>query len=104
MADQEREVDASAPPAPPVGAVQLIAAIRPLLAGQPQPVIGVTLAHLTALYVIAHAADTQWKTMAMREAVIEMHLKMVRQLMPAAEKMVMEQIAAAANVSQTSKH
>jgi hypothetical protein len=63
--------------------VALVAAARPLLMGKPKEVQGAALADLLAIWLASHvvrgdpAATKRW-----RAAILKLHLKAVRQLVP----------------------
>jgi hypothetical protein len=68
--------------------MQLVEAIRPILAGHPAPAQGAALADLLAIWVAGHHADTTpsggatAETERLRAVLLENHVALVRQLIP----------------------
>jgi hypothetical protein len=64
----------------PRRAVELLSMkIRPLLAGLPPDVQGCVLADLVSVFIVGHHPE-------LREAMLEMHVDLVRELLPETEK------------------
>lgn len=57
--------------------------IRPLLAGQPAELVGAVLADLLAIWLAGHIIpDDPAETNALREALLDFHIRLVRRLIP----------------------
>ena len=60
----------------------LVEAVRPLFAGKRPEIQGAALADLLAMWLAEHVDPNDPRTEAKREELIEIHLAMVRQLIP----------------------
>ncbi len=61
---------------------RLCADISPILAGHPPRVQGAVLADLLAMWLAGHMASTRKATDAVRDAILAMHIDVVRKLIP----------------------
>lgn len=60
---------------------ETVRSIVPMLAGKHPAVQGAILADLTSIWVIGHHGPDEAATVEVRDGILEMHLKYVRQLM-----------------------
>ena len=67
----------------------LVREISPLLAGKPQQVQGAVLADLLSMWLAGHfEATNAAKTTILRNDVLDMHIDMVRKLIPESAKQI----------------
>jgi hypothetical protein len=75
---------------------ELAALIRPLLAGREPDVVGAALADLLAMLLAGHFAEEEIgsphrpATDGVREELLQLHIEMVRKLIPINEGMILE--------------
>jgi hypothetical protein len=67
-------------------AIQIIDAIRPLLAGKEPAIQGAALADLLATWLAGHFADTPAATSQLRAQLLKEHITVVRELIPENER------------------
>lgn len=95
----EDDMTADEPPEA-VSAAKLAEAIKPLLAGQPPAVAGAALADLVALFICGHVADGLLMTKKLRETMLDLHVKLVRALMPVHDRAIRERMGMADDQSK----